>query len=334
VLLFLPPPAVPALAIPPPSTSGRCPERPPRRPIKHAGATRRSASGCVISPLPSSSFLQPCGAIKVDQAPFSPVALPLLLSPTPNRRRRFPPEFSSAAPFRPNPLSPRLPYLLPLLPSWIWASPGHPPRRNRLTPSHPSPAPPSSASSSTAHTAASSSNPRMEIASPLLPGARACVTSPCSPTLRRERRRYAAPPRRRQDFPSASRTPPCPTCSPPPAGHAWPVLPRRRPRRRWEHAGADGRSPSGAGRGRFVRVLIFPGTRAQNPDPPPLGCFCYFMCVCFLSCKIHRKSQKNPKIAKLVLLKTRFQVLQLLFMKFDMKLNNVASILTPRLKGN
>jgi hypothetical protein len=51
---------------------------------------RRSASGCVIFPLPSSSFLRPCGAIKVDQALFSPVALPLLPPPTPNCRRRFP----------------------------------------------------------------------------------------------------------------------------------------------------------------------------------------------------------------------------------------------------
>jgi hypothetical protein len=50
--------------------------------------------------------------------------------------------------------------------------------------------------------------------------------------------------------------------------------------------------------------------------------------------KIPRKSQKNPKIAKLVLLETRFQALQLLFMKFDMKLNTFASILNPRLKDN
>jgi hypothetical protein len=52
-----------------------------------------------------------------------------------------------------------------------------------------------------------------------------------------------------------------------------------------------------------------------------------------LPCKILRKSQKNPKIAKFVLLETRFQTLQLLFMKFGMKLNTFAPILNLRLKG-
>jgi hypothetical protein len=60
---------------------------------------------------------------------------------------------------------------------------------------------------------------------------------------------------------------------------------------------------------------------------------CYFMCLMLLSFKILRKSQKNPKIAKLVLLETRFQTLQLLFMKFDMKLNTFTSVLNLRLKG-
>jgi hypothetical protein len=56
--------------------------------------------------------------------------------------------------------------------------------------------------------------------------------------------------------------------------------------------------------------------------------------VCMLlPCKILRKSQKNPNIVKLVLLETRFQTLQLLFMKFDMKLNTFAPILNLRLKG-
>jgi hypothetical protein len=40
--------------------------------------------------LPSSFFLRPCGAIKVDQALFPKAVLPLLPSPTPNRRHRFP----------------------------------------------------------------------------------------------------------------------------------------------------------------------------------------------------------------------------------------------------
>jgi hypothetical protein len=40
-----------------------------------------------------------------------------------------------------------------------------------------------------------------------------------------------------------------------------------------------------------------------------------------LPCKICRKLQKNPKIAKLILLETRFQTLQLLLMKFSLKPN-------------
>jgi hypothetical protein len=58
----------------------------------------------------------------------------------------------------------------------------------------------------------------------------------------------------------------------------------------------------------------------------------FHVCV-QLPCKIPRKSQKNPKIAKLVLLETRLQTLQLLFMKFDMKPNIFASFLNLRLKG-
>jgi hypothetical protein len=53
-----------------------------------------------------------------------------------------PPEFSSAAPSRPNSLSPELPHLLPLLPNWIWSSPGRSPRRICPTPSRPSSASP------------------------------------------------------------------------------------------------------------------------------------------------------------------------------------------------
>jgi hypothetical protein len=56
--------------------------------------------------------------------------------------------------------------------------------------------------------------------------------------------------------------------------------------------------------------------------------------VCaLLPCKIHRKSQKNPKNAKLVLPESRFQTLQLLFMKFDMKPNTFVPISNLRLKG-
>jgi hypothetical protein len=54
------------------------------------------------------------------------------------------------------------------------------------------------------------------------------------------------------------------------------------------------------------------------------------MCVMLLSCKIYRKSQKNPKIAKLVLLESRFQTLQ---MKFDMKSNTFVPVSNLKLKG-
>jgi hypothetical protein len=57
------------------------------------------------------------------------------------------------------------------------------------------------------------------------------------------------------------------------------------------------------------------------------------MCVCFLSCKIRRKPQKNQKIVKLVLLESRFQTLQLLFMQFDMKLDTFVPSLDLKLKG-
>jgi hypothetical protein len=58
----------------------------------------------------------------------------------------------------------------------------------------------------------------------------------------------------------------------------------------------------------------------------------FHVCV-QLPCKIPRKSQKNPKIAKLVLSETRFQTLQLLFIKFDIKPNTLVPILNLRLKG-
>jgi hypothetical protein len=52
-----------------------------------------------------------------------------------------------------------------------------------------------------------------------------------------------------------------------------------------------------------------------------------------LTCKICSKLWKNPKIAKLVLLETRNQSLQLLLIKFGLKLNTFESILNLRLKG-
>jgi hypothetical protein len=58
------------------------------------------------------------------------------------------------------------------------------------------------------------------------------------------------------------------------------------------------------------------------------------MCEHVLSCKNHNNSQKISKMAKLVLLETRFQTLKLLLMKFSMKQNTFTSILNLRLKGS
>jgi hypothetical protein len=71
----------------------------------------------------------------------------------------------------------------------------------------------------------------------------------------------------------------------------------------------------------------------QKDQDPPLSSGSIISCVYVAACKIHRKPQKNPKIAKLVLLETRFPALQLLFMKFNMKLNIFAPILNLSLKG-
>jgi hypothetical protein len=49
--------------------------------------------------------------------------------------------------------------------------------------------------------------------------------------------------------------------------------------------------------------------------------FYYFMCTKQLTCKIHKNVWKNPKIAKPVLLESRNVNLQLLLIKFGMKLN-------------
>jgi hypothetical protein len=137
---LLPPPAVPALAAPCSSTSGRQPERPPRRPVKHAGAARRSVSGCVIFPLPSSSFLRPCGAIKVDRATFSPVAWPL---PPPHGTEPLPLIFPGILPNRNTPLRFRWPRAFSPPPLAPQLDPIHP--RPSPSPDLPYPEPPSSA---------------------------------------------------------------------------------------------------------------------------------------------------------------------------------------------
>jgi hypothetical protein len=98
-------------------------------------------------------------------------------------------------------------------------------------------------------------------------------------------------------------------------------------------SGPIGRPSSGPSRGSCANRKPSPRVPTQiYRDPPPFMC-CYFMFLMLPSCKIHRNSQKNLKIAKLVLLETRFQTLQLLFMKFDMKLNTFTSILNLKLKG-
>jgi hypothetical protein len=126
----------------------------------------------------------------------------------------------------------------------------------------------------------------MEIASPLPTGAPTHVRLSRSPAFHWERRRAAtaaAPLRRRQGSTSARRAPLRPTFSPHPAGRARPVPPRWRPRRRWERAGADGRSPSGPGRDLCVKVFDFSGTRAQKTkNPPPSGSIISCVCVAAL----------------------------------------------------
>jgi hypothetical protein len=52
------------------------------------------------------------------------------------------------------------------------------------------------------------------------------------------------------------------------------------------------------------------GPQCKYTETPPLVHLLFHVCA-LLPCKIHRKSQKNPKMAKLVLLETRFQTLQL-----------------------
>jgi hypothetical protein len=86
----------------------------------------------------------------------------------------------------------------------------------------------------------------------------------------------------------------------------------------------------------LVRDPGLEGAKAQGAicTPPDSEEQCYFMWVMLLSCKIRRKPQENPKIAKLVLLETRFETLQLLLMRFSLKQNTFTSILNLRLKDN
>jgi hypothetical protein len=112
-LSLLPPPALPSLAIPRSSMSGRRPERPPRRPVGHADAARRSVPGRTIS---LSLSFSPANRARLQnpiEPPLSPAALPFL-SP----RDTEPPPLLLAGILlncatRPNSLGLSLPHLLP-----------------------------------------------------------------------------------------------------------------------------------------------------------------------------------------------------------------------------
>jgi hypothetical protein len=112
-LSLLPPPALPLLAIPRSSTSGRRPERPPRCSVRHAGAAHHSVPSRVIS---LSLSFSPTNRARLQNPiePPSPRLLCLFFLPaTPSRRRSSSPGFSSTAPPRPNSLGLSLPHLLP-----------------------------------------------------------------------------------------------------------------------------------------------------------------------------------------------------------------------------
>jgi hypothetical protein len=101
---------------------------------------------CWVNPCSLPSLPQAVPCYKTEPSPILPLFLPLssFLATTEHRAAavEFHRKLSAAAPSRPNPLSPRLPHFLPLLPSWIRSIPDHPPRRIYLILSRPSPAPP------------------------------------------------------------------------------------------------------------------------------------------------------------------------------------------------
>jgi hypothetical protein len=122
-------------------------------------------------------------------------------------------------------------------------------------------------------------------------------------------------------------------CTSPTRGH------RRSCRSRRTRSSAAKPSPPARTRRPDATAVIFPrqgpirnldccskglGARTRGP---PCELFCYFMCAKQLTCKIHRKLYETPKVVKLVLLETRIQALQLLLIKFGLKLNTFESIL-------
>jgi hypothetical protein len=99
-LSLLPPPALPSLAVPRSSTSGRRPERPPCRSIRHAGAARCSVPGRVISLSPFPSLLQTVRGYKTDLTPPLPGCFAFSFSPR-HRAAAAPPRQDSPQPCHP-----------------------------------------------------------------------------------------------------------------------------------------------------------------------------------------------------------------------------------------
>jgi hypothetical protein len=238
-LSLLPPPALPSLAIPRSSTSGRRPERPPRRSVRHAGAARRSVPGRVIS---LSLSFSPTNRAPLQNRSNPPLPGCFAFSFSPRHR-------AAAAPPRRDSPQPRHPAQIPSAYRFLtsspnppsWSSPTLAPPSPELPPPRATPhrSRPSSTSPSTAPLRHLLGRSKYGDHVPNSPGAHARVSFSCSPALRRERRRAAtaaAPPHRwsRSTIARHARSPP--QCSLGPVGPARPAPPHRRPRRWRERA--------------------------------------------------------------------------------------------------
>jgi hypothetical protein len=110
-LSLLPPPALPALVAHRSSMSGRRPKWPPRRPVRHAGAARRSAPGHVIS---LSHFLLSYHRALLQNViePLLPGCFAFSFSPR-HRAAAAPPRWDPPQPRHPAQFALSLPHLLP-----------------------------------------------------------------------------------------------------------------------------------------------------------------------------------------------------------------------------